>query len=152
MSSTVTGRVVSCPWTTFPSESPTRMMSIPTWSRFFATRKSYPVSIAIFSPVSFMRSTVLVVTTRGFGSTGPLDFIASSPRLCLDRFIRHGKQLALSKAHSPLQFEPFANRGGQCVKVDRSADDFRTIDRLLEHLTPDIIDCRSLRHKVVGKA
>ena len=65
MSSTVTGNVVSCPCTTFPSESPTRMMSIPTWSSNRAIRKSYPVSAVIFSPVFFMFITERVVTTRG---------------------------------------------------------------------------------------
>ena len=51
-------------------------MSVPTWSRYFATRKSYAVSMTIFSPVFFMVVTVLVVTTRGFFGISGLFFIA----------------------------------------------------------------------------
>src|SRR6185295_4115614 len=53
-SSRVTGSVVSSPWTTMPSVSPTRTTSIPASSTIFANGKSYAVSAVIFVPASFI--------------------------------------------------------------------------------------------------
>src|SRR3569623_3692770 len=66
ISSSVTGSVVSWPWTTMPSESPTRSTSAPDSSSNRANVASYAVNMAIFSPRSFICRRVWMVTRVDF--------------------------------------------------------------------------------------
>src|SRR5262245_10285385 len=66
MSSTVTGNVVSLPWMTMPSESPTSSTSAPASSSRRANVASYAVSTVIRSPRSFMAFKVWMVTFEVF--------------------------------------------------------------------------------------
>ncbi len=74
--SRVIGSVVSWPWMTLEALSPTSTTSIPALSRIRANEKSYPVSIAIFSPRAFISDSRAVVTRRRLSS--------SSPAICVD--------------------------------------------------------------------
>jgi hypothetical protein len=54
ISSSVTGSVVVCPWTTLATESPTSRMSMPARSKSAAIVASYAVSAEMRLPVRFI--------------------------------------------------------------------------------------------------
>src|SRR5206468_11363334 len=71
MSSIVTGTVVGYPSTTMPSESPTRMTSMPAWSTRRANAASYAVIIVMRLPSRFIATRSGTVTFFGAGTDVP---------------------------------------------------------------------------------
>src|SRR5213593_602145 len=71
MSSIVTGTVVGYPSTTMPSESPTRMTSMPAWSTRRANAASYAVIIVMRLPSRFIATRSGTVTFFGAGVVTP---------------------------------------------------------------------------------
>src|SRR6476660_7661775 len=69
MCSSFTGRVLSKPATTLPTESPTRTMSTPESSTTRAKSTSYAVTTTSFCPSRFMRATSRSVIRFGAGES-----------------------------------------------------------------------------------